>query len=196
VFEPNPRGSHGQGQAFARANVRDFGYGDLRDIMAGVDTVVAQFPVDGRRLGITGGSYGGYMSMWAVTQTNRFRASVAVAGLSNWLSYAGQNGITEWTVPYFGTTPYDDPAIFARSAPMTFVKQAQTPTLIAVGERDTECPPPQSYEFWRGLQHVGVPTELVVYADEGHGLRNPAHARDLRERTIAWFDKYLKAPTP
>jgi dipeptidyl aminopeptidase/acylaminoacyl peptidase len=195
VFFPNPRGSYGQGEAFTRANIKDFGYGDLRDIMAGVDTVLRQFPVDSARLGITGWSYGGFMTMWAVTQTHRFRAAVSGAGLSDWLSYTGENGISEWMVPYFGATAYEDPAVYAKSSPINFIDQAKTPTLIVVGERDVECPAPQSFEFWRGLQHAGVRTELIVYPDEGHGFTNPAHERDANDRSLHWFDTYLGKAT-
>jgi dipeptidyl aminopeptidase/acylaminoacyl peptidase len=194
VFMPNPRGSYGQGEAFTRANVKDFGYGDLRDVLAGVDTVVRRFPVDSTRLGLTGWSYGGYMTMWGVTQTNRFKAAVAGAGIANWLSYTGENGIDEWMLPYFGATAYDDPAVYAKSSPINFIRKAHTPTLVVVGERDVECPAPQSYEFWRGLERNGVTTQLIVYPDEGHGIRNPAHQRDLQERTVRWFDQYLKTP--
>ena len=104
VLEPNPRGSYGQGEKFTRANVKDFGYGDFRDIMAGVDEAIKQAPVDPARLGITGWSYGGFMTMWAVTQTNRFGAAVAGAGLSNYTSYYGENKIDQWMIPYFGAT--------------------------------------------------------------------------------------------
>jgi dipeptidyl aminopeptidase/acylaminoacyl peptidase len=192
VLMPNPRGSYGQGEAFTRANVKDFGRGDLRDILAGVDTVIRRYPVDGKRLGMKGWSYGGFMTMWTVTQTNRFRAAVAGAGISNWLSYTGENGISEWMVPFFGATAYENKAVYAQSSPINFIANAHTPTLIVVGERDAECPAPQSFEFWRGLQHAGVKTQLVVYPDEGHGFQNSAHKRDLLQRTIRWFDTYLK----
>ena len=192
VLMPNPRGSYGQGEAFTRANVKDFGRGDLRDIMAGVDEVIRRYPVDGNRLGIKGWSYGGFMTMWTVTQTNRFRAAVAGAGISNWLSYTGENGISEWMVPFFGKTAYEDKAVYAQSSPINFIANARTPTLIVVGERDAECPAPQSFEFWRGLQHAGVKTQLVVYPDEGHQFQDPAHKRDLLQRTVRWFDTYLK----
>jgi dipeptidyl aminopeptidase/acylaminoacyl peptidase len=192
VFLPNPRGSYGQGESFTRANVKDFGYGDLRDILAGVDKVVTQFPVDSQRLGITGWSYGGFMTMWALTQTRRFRAAVSGAGLSDWLSYTGENGISEWMVPYFGATVYEDPAVYAKSSPIDFIKNVHTPTLLVVGERDVECPAPQSFEYWRGLQHMGVTSELVVYPDEGHGFQNPNHQRDVNDRSIRWFDRYLR----
>jgi dipeptidyl aminopeptidase/acylaminoacyl peptidase len=193
VFLPNPRGSHGRGQAFTRANVKDLGGGDLRDILAGVDEVVRTAPVDGERIGITGGSYGGFMTMWAVTQTRRFRAAVAVAGISNWQSYWGENGIPRWMLPYFGATVYDDPAVYAKSSPINFIKNVATPTLVLVGEGDIECPPPQSYEFWRALRTLGVKSELVVYAGEGHGNAKPENRRDEMRRTWAWFREHLGA---
>lgn len=192
IFLPNPRGSQGFGQAFTRANVKDFGYGDLRDIVAGIDEAARRAPIDTTRVGITGWSYGGYMTMWAVTQTHRFRTAVAGAGLANWQSYWAQNGINEWLLGYFGATVYDDPAVYARSAPMTFIKNARTPTLVLVGEKDVETPTPQSYEFWKGLQANGVETELVVYADEGHRMTNPAHVRDRVTRSVKWFDRFLR----
>ena len=196
VFLPNPRGSFGHGQAFTRGNVKDLGGGDLRDILAGVDEVVKAAPVDPQRLGLTGGSYGGFMTMWAVTQTRRIRAAVAVAGISNWQSYWGQNGIPAWMLPYFGATVYDDPAVYAKSSPITFIKNVATPTLILVGEGDIECPPPQSYEFWRALRTLGVKTELVVYAGEGHGLAKPENRKDEMRRTWDWFHAHLGAGAP
>jgi dipeptidyl aminopeptidase/acylaminoacyl peptidase len=193
VLYPNPRGSYGQGEKFTQGNVKDFGYGDFRDIMAGVDEVVKTLPVDEQRIGIFGWSYGGYMTMWAVTQTHRFRAAVAGAGLSNWQSYYGENDIDEWMIPYFGASVYDDPAVYARSSPITFIKNAKTPTLILVGERDGEVPEPQSREFWHALKSLGVETQFVVYEGEGHSIRQPVHQRDIMERLVGWFDRYLKA---
>jgi dipeptidyl aminopeptidase/acylaminoacyl peptidase len=193
VLYPNPRGSFGQGEKFTEGNVKDFGYGDFRDIMAGVDEVVKTLPVDDQRVGIFGWSYGGYMTMWAVTQTHRFHAAVAGAGLSNWLSYYGENDIDEWMIPYFGASVYDDPAVYARSSPMTFIKNVKTPTLVLVGERDGEVPEPQSREFWHALKSLGVETQLIVYEGEGHSIRKPEHQRDIMERLVGWFDRYLKA---
>jgi dipeptidyl aminopeptidase/acylaminoacyl peptidase len=192
VFLPNPRGSYGQGEAFTTANVKDFGFGDLRDIMAGVDAVLAKYPVDLNRLGVTGWSYGGYMTMWTVTQTNRFRAAMAGAGIANWQSYYGQNLIDQWLIPFFGASVYDDPAVYRKSSPIEFVKNVKTPTLVIVGERDAECPAPQSYEFWHALRSLGVKTQLVVYAGEGHMLVDSKNKRDLEERTLAWFRENLK----
>ncbi|HEV3256530.1 MAG TPA: S9 family peptidase [Gemmataceae bacterium] len=193
VFLPNPRGSYGQGEKFTRANVKDFGYGDQRDILAGVDEVLKTVPVDRDRLAISGWSYGGYMTMWAVTQTHRFRAAVAGAGIANWQSYYGQNGIDQWLIPYFGASVYDDPAVYARSSPITFIKQVRTPTLILVGEGDVECPVPQSYEFWHALKTLGVKTQFVVYANEGHRIARPRHRRDIMRRTVGWLNANLKA---
>ena len=193
VLLPNPRGSYGQGEEFAQANRKDFGYGDLRDILAGVDTVLAKYPVDPQRVGITGWSYGGFMTMFAVTQTNRFKAAVAGAGLSNWQSYYGENSIDQWMIPYFGASVYDDPAVYAKSSAINFIKQAHTPTLVVVGDRDGECPAPQSYEFWHALRDEHVPTQLVVYPNEGHGFVNPEHRRDVMDRAVEWFAKYMPA---
>jgi dipeptidyl aminopeptidase/acylaminoacyl peptidase len=191
VLLPNPRGSFGQGEEFTQANRKDFGYGDLRDILAGVDAVEAQYPVDPARVGLTGWSYGGFMSMFAVTQTQRFKAAVAGAGISNWQSYYGENSIDQWMIPYFGASVYDDPAVYAKSSAIDFIKQAHTPTLVVVGDRDGECPAPQSYEFWHALRDEHVPTQLVVYPNEGHGFGDPAHRRDVMERALEWFQRYM-----
>jgi len=189
---PNPRGSYGEGEKFTRANVKDFGYGDWHDILAGVDKAIQSAPIDPNRLGLTGWSYGGYMTMWGVTQTNRFRAAVAGAGLSDWLSYYGENKIDQWMIPYFGASVYDDPAVYAKSAPINFVKHVSTPTLMVVGQYDGECPAPQSLEFWHALKTFHVPTQLVIYPNEGHMFLNPAHNRDVIRRTISWFNHYLQ----
>jgi dipeptidyl aminopeptidase/acylaminoacyl peptidase len=173
--------------------VKDFGYGDFLDIMAGVDKAIQEAPVDPERLGITGWSYGGFMTMWAVTQTNRFGAAVAGAGLANFLSYYGENKIDQWMIPYFGATVYDDPVVYAKSSPINFIKRVKTPTLIVVGDRDGECPSPQSYEFWHALKTLGVPTQFVIYPNEGHLFADPAHSRDVIDRTVAWFGEYLGA---
>jgi len=192
VFRPNPRGSFGQGERFTAANVRDFGYGDLRDILAGIDAVERATPIDEARLGLTGHSYGGFMTMWAVTQTNRFHAAVAGAGISNWQSYYGENGIDQWMLPYFGASVYDDPAVYARSSAINFIKNVRTPTFAYVGERDIECPAPQTVEFWHALRSLGAPTAVMIYPGEGHALRDPAHAADALQRTLEWFDRYLR----
>ena len=192
VLRPNPRGSFGQGEAFTRANVRDFGHGDLRDILAGVNFVVKNFPVDNGRVGIGGWSYGGYMTMWAVTQTQRFHAAAAGAGIANWQSYYGENDIDQWLIPFFGASVYDDGGVYAKSSPINYIKNVKTPTLILVGDRDGECPAPQSFEFWHALQTLGVENRFVVYPHEGHAIVDPDHRRDIMRRTLEWYDQHLK----
>jgi dipeptidyl aminopeptidase/acylaminoacyl peptidase len=191
VLMPNPRGSYGEGEKFTQANRKDFGYGDLRDILAGVDAVEKKYPIDDGRLGLTGWSYGGFMTMFAVTQTHRFKAAVAGAGIANWQSYYGENSIDQWMIPFFGASVYDDPAVYAKMSAINFIKKVQTPTLSVVGDRDGECPAPQSFEFWHALRDLGKPTELVVYPNEGHGFVDPNHRRDVLERALGWFEQYM-----
>jgi dipeptidyl aminopeptidase/acylaminoacyl peptidase len=191
VLRPNPRGSYGQGEQFTQGNVKDFGGGDFADIMAGIDAVSRDYPIDQKRIGIRGHSYGGYMTMWAETQTTRFAAAVAGAGLSDWLSYYGVNDIDEWMIPFFGASIYDDAAVYAKSDPMHFVKAVKTPTLILVGDRDGEVPMEQSVEWWHALDTLGVPVKLVVYPNEGHLFRTVEDARDYDLRTLEWFDEWF-----
>ncbi|MES2221530.1 MAG: S9 family peptidase [Acidobacteriota bacterium] len=193
MLMPNPRGSYGEGEAFTAANRKDFGYGDLRDLLAGVHVVTKKFPIDPARVGITGWSYGGFMTMFAVTQTHRFRAAVAGAGISDWKSYYGENSIDQWMIPYFGASVYDNPGVYAKSSAINYIKNAKTPMLIVVGDRDGECPAPQSFEMWHALNTMHVPVKLVVYPDEGHGFSNPKNERDVLERAIQWFDQYMPA---
>lgn len=196
IFLPNPRGSAGFGERFKRANVKDLGGGDLRDIMSGVRHVVANKPIDARRVGVSGWSYGGYMSMWALTQTTEFRAGMAGAGIANFLSLYGQTGIDGWMIPYFGISVHDDPAIYAERSPINFVKNVRTPTLIVTGEHDSECPPPQSQEYYRALKKFGVKTQLVIYPGEGHHFANPRHSHDLTVRMFHWFESNMPADDP
>jgi dipeptidyl aminopeptidase/acylaminoacyl peptidase len=191
LFFPNPRGSYGQSEAFTRANMRDFGGGDLKDILAGIDAAEKAAPIDEKRLGLMGGSYGGFMAMWTNTQTDRFKALVSGAGLSDWISYYGTNGIDQWMIPYFGKSFYDDPQAYWAVSAVNFIKRARTPTFIYVGERDIEVPPTQSVEYWHALREMGVPATLVIYPGEGHGIRAPENVADVRKRTLAWFAKYL-----
>jgi dipeptidyl aminopeptidase/acylaminoacyl peptidase len=131
------------------------------------------------------------MTMFAVTQTQRFKAAVAGAGISDWQSYYGENSIGQWMIPYFGASVYDDPAAYAKSSAIGFIKQAHTPALVVVGDRDGECPAPQSFEFWHALRDLHVPAQLVVYPNEGHGFVYPAHRLDVIQRAAEWFARYL-----
>ncbi len=191
VFEPNYRGSFGQGEAFAAASIQDLGGGDWRDVLTGVDAAERAAPIDDGRLGITGGSYGGYMTMWAVTQTHRFRAGVADAGVSDWLSIEGEAPQAGSDEVNFGGSVYDNPAPYLRASPITHMRGVATPVLIAVGERDAECPMPQSLEYYTAMKALNVPTDFVVYPGEGHALRREADRDDLRRRTIAWFHRWF-----
>jgi dipeptidyl aminopeptidase/acylaminoacyl peptidase len=195
VFMPNPRGSFGEGERFAKGVRLNMGYGDLRDILAGVDRVEAEYPIDDRRLGLTGWSYGGFMSMFAPTQTHRFKAAVVGAGLSDWESYYGENSIDEWMIPFFGASVYQDPKAYAKSSAIDFIQHDKTPSLVVVGEYDGECPAPQSFEYWHALRAMGVPTTLVVYAGEGHGFDKPQDSRDVLQRALRWFGRYLGSET-
>lgn len=192
-FQPNPRGSFGQGEKFTAANRKDFGYGDLSDILKGMDAVEQKVSIDPEREALNGWSYGGFMTMFGVTQTHRFHAAVAGAGISNWKSYYGQNSIDQWMTPFFGASVYDDPAVYAKSSAIEFIKRVTTPTLVLVGDRDGECPAPQSFEFWHALRAQGVKTQLVIYPNEGHGFRDPDHIRDRIERELAWFESQMPA---
>ena len=193
VLFPNPRGSYGQGEKFTQANRRDWGFGDLTDIVTGVDRVILDHPIDGNRVGIIGWSYGGSTAMFAVARTHRFRAAVAGAGACNLVSYYGENSIDTWMLPYFGASVYDDPAAYIRNSALTYIKQANTPTLIVVGERDGEAPPAQSFEFWHALKAMHVPTQLVVYPGEGHAFDKHDDRVDLIERSLEWFMRYMPA---
>jgi len=192
ILYPNPRGSMGQGEDFTQGNVKDLGYGDLPDIEAGVKYAIEHLSVDPRRVGITGWSYGGFMAMWAITQTDMFRASVAGPGVSDWNSYYGQVDLEKWLIPYFGASAYDDPALYGRSSPIHFVKNARAATLFYVGNQDFVCPAPQSFELWRAMKHLGVDTELLFYSGEGHGLTQPADQSDIAKQTVKWFSEHLK----
>ena len=180
-------------------NVQDFGGGDLRDILAGVDEAVRTAPIDPQRVGITGWSYGGFMTMFAVTQTNRFRAAVAGAGISNWQSYYGENAIDTWMIPYFGASVYDDPAVYAKMSAINFIKQVKTPTLVVVGDRDGECPAPQSYEFWHASEDPGREDgdgglsqrrPRVPHAGPSEG-RAAAHDRVVQREPEITFNRWL-----
>lgn len=191
VLLPNPRGSFGEGEAFTQAIRNQMGYGDLDDILAGVDAVEKLAPIDDARLGMLGWSYGGFMSMFAPTRTHRFRAVSAGAGIANWQSYYGQNRIDKWMIPFFGASVYDDPAAYAKSSAINFIKQTHTPALLLVGERDEECPAAQSFEYWHALKTLGVPTTLVVYANQGHHITGHKDQADILRRLLDWFSKYL-----
>jgi dipeptidyl aminopeptidase/acylaminoacyl peptidase len=190
ILLPNPRGSYGRGLRFAEANVGDMGGGDFSDILAGVDHCLAMGIFDPKRVYIMGGSYGGFMTAWAVTQTDRFRAAIMQWGISNWLSFHGTSDVSLWDSGQYRSDPYGPDSLQHRFSPITHVKQVKTPTLIVNGGDDTACPPSQSHEFFRALKERGVETELVIYPGEGHGLTQRAHVLDALNRYLDWFKKH------
>jgi dipeptidyl aminopeptidase/acylaminoacyl peptidase len=191
VLYPNVRGSIGYGQKFVEMNRADWGGGDFKDVMAGVDDLIAKGIADPERLGIGGWSYGGFMSEWAITQTTRFKAAVSGAGMADLISEFGtEEGpyYDEW----FWGVPYEKPEGFLNSSPFLYVKNAKTPTLILQGESDPIDPIGQSQELYRGLKRYGVDAELVLYPREPHGFQEAKHRVDVQKRIVAWFQKYLK----
>jgi dipeptidyl aminopeptidase/acylaminoacyl peptidase len=191
VLYPNIRGSIGYGQKFMEMNRADWGGGDYKDVMAGVEDLVAKGIADPDRLGIAGWSYGGYMAEWAVTQTTRFKAAVSGAGMANLISEFGTETAPAYDQWFWGS-PYERPEGFLNSSPFLFVKNAKTPTLILQGEADTVDPLGQSQELYRGLKHYGVETELVVFPREPHGFQEAKHRVDMQRRILDWFDKHVK----
>jgi dipeptidyl aminopeptidase/acylaminoacyl peptidase len=190
VFCPNVRGSIGYGQKFVEMNRADWGGGDFKDVMAGVDDLVAKGIADPERLGIGGWSYGGYMSEWAVTQTTRFKAAVSGAGMADLISEFGTErnpAYDEW----FWGVPYEKPEGFLNSSPFLYVRNAKTPTLILQGEADPIDPMGQSQELYRGLKRYGVEAEFVLYPREPHGFQEAKHRVDVQKRMLAWFEKYV-----
>jgi len=190
VLYPNVRGSTGYGHRFVEMNRGDWGGGDFKDVMAGVDWAIARGIADPARLGIGGWSYGGYMAAWAVTQTARFKAAVSGAPVIDMASEFGtenESGYDEW---FYGT-PYERLEGFVRSSPITHVKNARTPTLLLQGADDETDPIGQSQQFYRGLKRYGVETDFVVYPREPHGFREEKHLIDRLNRILAWYDKYL-----
>jgi len=194
VLYPNVRGSTGYGEQFVEMNRADWGGGDFKDVMAGVDAMIARGIADPNRLGIGGWSYGGYMSAWAITQTNRFKASVVGAPVTDLASEFGTENGPAYDHWFYGT-PYETLDGFIKSSPITFVKNAKTPTLILQGESDTTDPIGQSQQFYRGLKWYGVESDLVLYPREPHGLREEKHLVDRLTRIIDWYDRYLKPST-
>jgi dipeptidyl aminopeptidase/acylaminoacyl peptidase len=193
VFYPNIRGSIGYGQKFIEMNRGDWGGGDFKDVMTGIDDLVAKGIADPKRLGIGGWSYGGYMSEWAITQTTRFKAAVSGAGLSNLISEYGTEEGPSYDEWFYGL-PYEKPQGFLNSSPFLYLKNAKTPMLILQGDADTTDPPGQSQELYRGLKRYGVETELVMYPREPHGFHEAKHLLDRVNRILNWFDAHLKPP--
>jgi dipeptidyl aminopeptidase/acylaminoacyl peptidase len=191
VLRPNYRGSAGYGEAFRSLNVRNLGVGDAWDVLSGVEHLVEQGLVDPERVGAMGWSQGGYISAFLATNSARFRAISVGAGISNWMTYYVNTDIHPFTRQYLQATPWSDPAIYAKTSPMTNINQAGTPTLIQHGEFDRRVPIANAYELYQGLQDVGVPTRLIVYKGFGHGITKPKERLAAMQHNWDWFDTYL-----
>ena len=195
VLEPNYRGSAGYGEAFRSLNVRNLGVGDAWDVLSGVDYLIKEGMADPDRVGTMGWSQGGYISAFLTTHDSaRFKAVSVGAGISDWMTYYVNTDITQFTRHYLKATPWDDPDIYAKTSPITYIKQAKAPTLIQHGATDQRVPLPDAYELYRGLQDVGVPSKLIVYKGfegVGHGPSKPKSSRAVMQHNLDWFDKYI-----
>ena len=193
VLYLNPRGSNGYGQKFSDGTINEWGGGDYRDLIAGVDEALKRNSwIDADRLAVTGGSYGGFMTNWIITQTPRFRAAVAVASWSNLISFYSTSLYQDLIHGEFNGFPWDNFDVLWQWSPVRYVRQVQTPTLFLHGENDNDVHITQAEEMYMALKRLHVETVLVRYPREGHGLREPKHRVDALERTLAWFDRYLK----
>jgi dipeptidyl aminopeptidase/acylaminoacyl peptidase len=195
VLEPNYRGSAGYGETFRSLNVRNLGIGDAWDVLSGIDSLVAKGIVDPARVGSMGWSQGGYISAFLTTHdAARFKAISVGAGISDWMTYYVNTDITPFTRQYLKATPWDDPGIYAKTSPITYIKQAKAPTLVQHGATDLRVPLPNAYELYQGLQDNNVPSKLIVYqgfAGIGHGPSKPKSHRATMDHNLEWFDQYL-----
>jgi dipeptidyl aminopeptidase/acylaminoacyl peptidase len=199
VLEPNYRGSAGYGEKFRSLNVRNLGVGDAWDVLSGIDYVIAQGMADPNRVATMGWSQGGYISAFLSTHdSDRFKAVSVGAGISDWITYYVNTDITPFTPQYLKATPWDDPGIYAKTSPITYIKNAKAPTLIQHGATDQRVPLPNAFELYRGLQDRGVPSKLIVYKGfegVGHGPSKPKSSRAVMQHNLEWFDKYIFGPS-
>jgi dipeptidyl aminopeptidase/acylaminoacyl peptidase len=191
VLRVNPRGSTGYGIKFRAANVNDWGDGDYKDLMTGVDHVIEMGIADPDRMAVMGWSYGGYMTNWVIGQTTRFKAAATGAGLSNLISMWGTNDIPSTMDDYFLGTPAEHATGYVKMSPLYYVKNVTTPTLILHGEIDPRVPTGQGYEMYTALKRRGVETVMVVYPRTKHGPEEPKFVLDIMERHVAWVSKHI-----
>jgi dipeptidyl aminopeptidase/acylaminoacyl peptidase len=192
VLEPNYRGSAGYGEKFRSLNIRNLGIGDAWDVISGIDNLVALGLADNNRVGVMGWSQGGYISAFLTTHDSaRFKAVSVGAGISDWMTYYVNTDIHPFTRAYLKATPWDDPEIYRKTSPITYIKNAVAPTLIQHGEKDPRVPIPNAFELYQGLRDQGVPATLIVYKGFGHGLTKPKANRAAMEHNLDWFGKYV-----
>jgi dipeptidyl aminopeptidase/acylaminoacyl peptidase len=193
ILRPNPRGSSGYGVEFRRANTKDWGFGDYQDLMTGVDRVIEMGVADPDRLGVMGWSYGGFMTSWVVTQTNRFKAASAGAPVTNLMSFNGTADIPAFIPDYFGGQFWEVLDLYQKHSPMFNVKTVTTPTMIQHGEADVRVPISQGYEFYNALKVKGVPTRMLVLPRQPHGPTEPKMQLAAMNANLEWFEKYIGA---
>ena len=192
VFLPNPRGSTGYGESFRSANFQDLGGKDFVDIMTGVDILIEKGIADPDRMGLMGWSYGGFMSYWTVTHTDRFKAISAGAGLTNLISFYGTNDAEGAGLEtYFGTNPWKNSQLLWDHSALQFIENAKTPLLIQHGGNDIRVPLAQAQEFYFAAIKVGLPVKMIVYPRQGHGIREPRLSLAAMEHNLEWFNKWL-----
>lgn len=191
VLEPNYRGSSGYGNKFLTYNFRMLGIGDYEDVISGVDNLIEKGIVDSERVGVMGWSQGGYISAFCATYSNRFKAISVGAGISNWITYYVNTDITTFTRSYLGATPWNDPEIYEKTSPMTYIQTACTPTLIQHGDNDKRVPVPNAYELYRGLQDLEVESELVIFKGMEHGPNKPGLHKAIMEQNLEWFLEHV-----
>ena len=196
VLQGNPRGSSGRTFAFGAANQNDWGGKDFIDLMKGVDHVVAMGVADTAKMAVMGGSYGGFMTFWTVTQTPRFKAAIGHAGISDWYSFFGQTDIPNLLEFGFGGLPSASKATYEKWSPIEYASRVTTPLLITHGESDTRVPIPQADEYYRLLKKMGKTVEFLRFPREGHGITEPIHRLYLDDEQAKWFDKYVLNATP
>jgi dipeptidyl aminopeptidase/acylaminoacyl peptidase len=204
ILRPNYRGSAGYGEKFRSLNVRNLGIGDYADVISGVDSLIAKGWVDKERVGSMGWSQGGYISAFITASSDRFKAVSVGAGISDWTTYYVNTDITPFTRQYLHATPWDDPEIYWKTSPISYIAKARTPTLIQHGENDRRVPIPNAYELRQALEDRGVPVKMVVYKGFGHGITKPKQQRAVMEENEKWFAQYIwgekpeepKAPEP
>ncbi len=191
MLRANPRGSRGYGKEFRFANYDDWGGGDYEDIMAGVDHLIEEGLADPERMGILGWSYGGFMTSWVITQTDRFRAACVGAGVTNLMSFNGTSDIPSLIPDYFHGEFWDDLEPYGSHSPMFQVKGVRTPTLIQHGEKDTGVPVSQGQELFNALRRQGVPTQMVIYPRQPHSIGEPRLQMDCSKRVVQWFERWI-----
>jgi dipeptidyl aminopeptidase/acylaminoacyl peptidase len=191
ILKVNYRGSAGYGEKFRKLNVRNLGVGDAWDVLSGVDSLIAKGWVDKNKVACMGWSQGGYISAFLTTSTDRFVAISVGAGISNWATYYYNTDITPFTINYLGNDPAEDPGIYSKTSPMSYIKTAKTPTLIQHGELDRRVPIANAYELRQGLENRGVKVEMVVYKGFGHGINKPKSMRAVMQHNLSWFNHYI-----